>query len=237
MKKVKRLTPPSQPYHQYMDRGSLSDVLLHKGPIEERVLACVAVQVLRGLQALQELRIVHRDVKPGNILLNSEGDIKLADLGMCGELANSFSRLKSWVGTAAYMSPERISGADYSFNSDVWSLGVSLWESATGRYPFGSALPAGAELSPGEVASTGLTFWELLHHIVEGSEVGVALPGQELLSSFLGLALKRITSERPDAEAMLQHKWIRANSSSPSSLKLWVQQSVSSAPVAGTGLA
>ncbi|KAJ1632018.1 hypothetical protein T492DRAFT_905511, partial [Pavlovales sp. CCMP2436] len=53
MKKVKRLTPPSQPYHQYMDRGSLSDVLLHKGPIEERVLACVAVQVLRGLQALQ----------------------------------------------------------------------------------------------------------------------------------------------------------------------------------------
>lgn len=99
------------------------------------------------------LQVVHRDIKPSNVLVNSNGDIKLADFGMSGQLASTvgpspahhsvcaarlkrtslreqFSRLASWVGTAAYMSPERISGSEYSYESDIWSLGVSLWELA-----------------------------------------------------------------------------------------------------------
>lgn len=227
---------------EYMDRGSLHDVLRHTGPIDERLLACIATQVLRGLEALQALKIVHRDVKPGNVLLNSAGDIKLADLGMCGELANSFSRLRSWVGTAAYMSPERISGADYSFNSDVWSLGVSLWECATGRYPFGApqaaaAVAGGGERKEGgllpEEASAGLTFWELLHNIVEGDALDDPMPGQKQLSSFLAQALRRSPAERPDAKALLQHEWIAAHSAGPDVLQSWVKDIVSRLPVAG----
>lgn len=227
---------------ELMDRGSLHAMLHAAGPIEERLLACIAVQVLRGLDALQALKIVHRDVKPGNVLLNSAGEIKLADLGMCGELANSLARLRSWVGTAAYMSPERISGADYSFNSDVWSLGVSLWECATGRYPFGT--PPGPARAPAaadgprsgphpEEAGTSLTFWELLHHIVEGDAFDDPTPGRELLSDFLAQALRRDPAERPDARALLQHGWIRAHTGGPGTPRDWVRDAVARLPVAG----
>ena len=61
---------------------------------------------------------------------------------MSGQLASTFSRLASWVGTAAYMSPERISGSDYSYESDIWSLGLSLWELATGRFPYVDTMEA-----------------------------------------------------------------------------------------------
>jgi serine/threonine protein kinase len=230
---------------EYMDCGSLHDVLRRKGPIDERVLACIATQMLRGLEALQELKIVHRDVKPGNVLLNSAGEVKLADLGMCGELANSFSRLRSWVGTAAYMSPERISGTDYSFNSDVWSLGVSLWECATGRYPFGGmaqpahALAGGAGAAAGllpEEASTGMTFWELLHNIVEGDPLETPMPGRELLSAFLSRSLQRHPAGRPDARELLQDEWLRVSMASPANLKAWVQDVISDLPAAGVGM-
>lgn len=206
---------------EYMECGSLHDALRRRGAIDERVLKGIATQVLRGLHALQQLKIVHRDVKPANVLLNSVGDVKLADLGMCGELANSFSRLRSWVGTAAYMSPERISGADYSFNSDVWSLGISLWECATGRYPFGSA---------------DLTFWELLHDIVEGDALGDPLPNTPSLSVFLVQALRRDPSERPDASALLHHEWVRDRTPPPGTLQAWVKEVVGAAPSAGIDL-
>ena len=82
---------------------------------------------------------------------------------MSGQLASTFSRLASWVGTAAYMSPERISGSDYSYESDIWSLGLSLWELATGRFPYvdtmeaqqdSASRPSYAAPSSGEIVPT-----------------------------------------------------------------------------------
>lgn len=220
---------------EYMDRGSLHDVLRASGPIDdERMLARIATQVLRGLRALEELKIVHRDVKPGNVLLNSAGDIKLADLGMCGELANSISRLRSWVGTAAYMSPERISGADYTFNSDVWALGVSLWECAIGRYPFSSDGADGGLLPEENIA--GLTFWELLHHIVEGDSLDDPVPSRALFSAFLAQALRRNPAERTNASALLTHEWLRVSVSDGQHGDVvdWVRQTaISTLPTPG----
>ncbi len=79
--------------------------------------------------------MIHRDLKPSNILLNSAGDIKLCDFGDSVELINSHAQ--SVVGTMGYMAPERIQGHPYSFTSDVWSLGVTVMELATGHFPFG----------------------------------------------------------------------------------------------------
>ena len=76
-------------------------------------------------------------MKPSNILLNLHGQIKLCDFGVSGELINSIAN--TFVGTSTYMSPERIQGAQYSVKSDVWSLGISLWELAVGRAPYRSA--------------------------------------------------------------------------------------------------
>ncbi|NXE44145.1 MP2K2 kinase, partial [Ptilorrhoa leucosticta] len=92
------------------------------------------LQVLRGLAYLREKhQIMHRDVKPSNILVNSRGEIKLCDFGVSGQLIDSMAN--SFVGTRSYMSPERLQGTHYSVQSDIWSMGLSLVELSIGRYP------------------------------------------------------------------------------------------------------
>ncbi len=174
-----------------MDCGSLASVLARHGPLPEPGLARVTADVLGGLDHLHRvLKVLHRDIKPSNVLLNSRGEVKLADFGMSGQLASTFSRLASWVGTAAYMSPERISGAEYSYESDVWALGVTLWELSVGQYPYGARQPLDSNASTPTAMSApcstptadaaaaadgllpeeqrlGLSFWDLLHAIVE----------------------------------------------------------------------
>ena len=106
---------------EYMD-GSLLDVLRAQGgPLPEPVVSAIAWPVLHGLAYLhRERHVIHRDIKPSNVLVDGAGHIKIADFGVSGELSNTLSKCASWVGTMHYMSPERISGDSYSFDSDVW---------------------------------------------------------------------------------------------------------------------
>ncbi|KAF8625868.1 hypothetical protein AX15_005162 [Amanita polypyramis BW_CC] len=120
---------------EYMDKGSFDGIYKKIGAIDMDVVAKVALSVLQGLMYLYDVhRIIHRDIKPSNILCNSQGEIKLCDFGVSGELINSIAH--TFVGTSIYMSPERIQGAEYSVKSDVWSLGITLIELANGRFPF-----------------------------------------------------------------------------------------------------
>jgi len=120
---------------EYMDKGSLDAIYKKIGAIDIDVVAKVALAVLEGLTYLYDVhRIIHRDIKPSNILFNSQGQIKICDFGVSGELINSIA--DTFVGTSTYMSPERIQGAQYTVKSDVWSLGISLIELALGRFPF-----------------------------------------------------------------------------------------------------
>uniref|UniRef100_A0A8C3G5C2 Dual specificity mitogen-activated protein kinase kinase 2 n=1 Tax=Cyclopterus lumpus TaxID=8103 RepID=A0A8C3G5C2_CYCLU len=144
---------------EHMDGGSLDQVLKEARRIPEEILGKVSIAVLRGLAYLREKhQIMHRDVKPSNILVNSRGEIKLCDFGVSGQLIDSMAN--SFVGTRSYMSPERLQGTHYSVQSDVWSMGLSLVELAIGRYPipppdakelesiFGRAIMDGAEGEP-----------------------------------------------------------------------------------------
>lgn len=140
--------------------------------VPEPYLAELTHQMLLGLSFLHETaRICHRDVKPSNLLLSSSGQLKISDFGTSSQLSNSMSKCLSWVGTVTYMSPERIKGDCYSFNTDVWSLGLLVLECALGRYPYppqqqqvtGSDAPVAA-LPPQK-----LGFWELLEYIGECS--------------------------------------------------------------------
>ncbi|KAH9936399.1 kinase [Fomitopsis serialis] len=120
---------------EFMDKGSLDAIYKKIGAIDIDVVAKVALAVLEGLTYLYDVhRIIHRDIKPSNILFNSQGQIKICDFGVSGELINSIA--DTFVGTSTYMSPERIQGAQYTVKSDVWSLGISLIELALGRFPF-----------------------------------------------------------------------------------------------------
>lgn len=122
---------------EHMDCGSLDSILAKKGKLPLDVLGKIAYSVVEGLAYLYDVhRIIHRDVKPSNVLVNSTGKIKLCDFGVSGELINSIAN--TFVGTSTYMSPERIQGAAYSVKGDVWSLGLMLVELATGKFPFGS---------------------------------------------------------------------------------------------------
>lgn len=120
---------------EFADKGSLDGVYKKIGPVDGEVVGRVALCVLEGLTYLYDVhRIIHRDIKPCNILLFSTGKIKICDFGVSGELINSIA--DTFVGTSTYMSPERIQGAAYTVKSDVWSLGISLIELALGRFPF-----------------------------------------------------------------------------------------------------
>uniref|UniRef100_A0A8C5I0N6 mitogen-activated protein kinase kinase n=1 Tax=Gouania willdenowi TaxID=441366 RepID=A0A8C5I0N6_GOUWI len=107
---------------EFMDGGSL-DVYKR---IPEHVLGRIAVAVVKGLTYLWSLKILHRDVKPSNMLVNTRGQVKLCDFGVSTQLVNSIA--KTYVGTNAYMAPERISGEQYGIHADVWSVGISFME-------------------------------------------------------------------------------------------------------------
>ncbi|KAF7358277.1 STE/STE7/MEK1 protein kinase [Mycena venus] len=118
---------------EFMDKGSFDAIYKRIGPIDVKVVGKVAVAVLEGQRYLyDEHRIVHRDIRPSNILCNSQGDIKLCDFGLSTELINIAN---TFVGTPIYMSPERIQGAAHTIKSDIWSLGITLIELIVGQFP------------------------------------------------------------------------------------------------------
>jgi mitogen-activated protein kinase kinase len=130
---------------EFMDGGSI-DKIYHEG-IPENVLRKITLATTMGLKSLKdEHNIIHRDVKPTNILINTRGQIKICDFGVSGNLVASIA--KTNIGCQSYMAPERISsggiaqaganpgGGTYSVQSDIWSLGLTIIECALGRYPY-----------------------------------------------------------------------------------------------------
>ncbi len=100
----------------------------------------VAVDILSALHSADANGVVHRDVKPGNVLIGADGDVKVADFGIA-KTTDDVSHTIALFGTAAYVAPERLDGRPASRQSDLFSVGVVLYEAATGHRPFHAATP------------------------------------------------------------------------------------------------
>ncbi|CAD5122527.1 DgyrCDS10946 [Dimorphilus gyrociliatus] len=124
---------------EYMNGCSLD----RYGQIEESILGPVAVSIIEGISYLSGLKIMHRDVKPSNILVNTKGEIKLCDFGVSTQLVNSIAQ--TYIGSNGYMAPERINAQGYDIKSEVWSIGVSVFEMALGKFPYHLVFPVPKE--------------------------------------------------------------------------------------------
>ncbi|OWZ13565.1 NEK protein kinase [Phytophthora megakarya] len=132
---------------EYASGGDLGAFLQKQqentGNLSESAIMRIFIQIVLALQYLHEHRILHRDLKPKNILLDGDDIVKLTDFGVSKMLQSTFDCAKTVTGTPHYMAPELLEGSAYDYKSDVWSLGCVLYELATFSPPFdGCALGA-----------------------------------------------------------------------------------------------
>lgn len=166
----------------------------------EEFLGKVTVATVKALSYLKEKHgVIHRDVKPSNILLDERGGVKLCDFGISGRLVDSKAKTRS-AGCAAYMAPERIdppdpTKPDYDIRADVWSLGITLVELATGVFPYRDCK----------------TDFEVLSRVVQDDPP--SLPPDASFSkefrNFVSCCLTKNYKHRPKYHKLMEHPFIR----------------------------
>uniref|UniRef100_A0AAV1T8I6 non-specific serine/threonine protein kinase n=1 Tax=Peronospora matthiolae TaxID=2874970 RepID=A0AAV1T8I6_9STRA len=117
-------------------QGELYQVLKDEQSLSECEIRKIAIQLIRALHVLHLNNIIHRDMKPQNILIGSKQQIKLCDFGFARAITHDTSLMKSIKGTPLYMAPELLQEKPYNYTVDLWSLGVILYELAVGKPPF-----------------------------------------------------------------------------------------------------
>lgn len=121
--------------------GTLRELLAERGPMPPHAAAAVMGATLTGLSIAHRKGLVHRDIKPDNILINSDHRVKLADFGLVRAAAESTHSTDQIVGTVSYLSPEQVDGGRLTQASDVYSAGIVLFELLTGTVPFSGETP------------------------------------------------------------------------------------------------
>jgi serine/threonine-protein kinase len=127
---------------EYVDGETLKDVIRREGPLEITQAIAYAIEIARALGAAHERHIVHRDVKPQNVLVGAEGGAKITDFGIARTLTEEGLTMDGRVlGTTDYVSPEQALGQPVTGQSDLYSLGIVLYEMLTGEVPFRGESP------------------------------------------------------------------------------------------------
>ncbi|XP_050418732.1 dual specificity mitogen-activated protein kinase kinase 6 [Patella vulgata] len=169
--------------------------------IPEPVLKNIALSVVKALHYLHsELQVIHRDVKPSNILINRKGEVKICDFGISGHLIDSLVHTKD-AGCRPYMGPERINpenvSGGYDIRSDVWSLGITMIELATGVFPY----------------STWSTPFEQIRQVV--MDAPPKLPANEFspeFEDFVTQCLQKDYKMRPNYTQLMKHPFLVSKS-------------------------
>jgi len=175
---------------EYLDGRTLKQLINHDAPLEPVAAIDIGLQVLKAARFAHKRGIIHRDLKPHNVILDSEGRAKVTDFGIARAGASDMTETGSIMGTAQYLSPEQAQGHAVGATSDLYSIGVILWELLTGRVPF-----------EGDAAVT-----VALKHVTETppppSTLNPAVPPE--LDSVVMWALAKDPAHRPaDADALI----------------------------------
>jgi serine/threonine-protein kinase len=139
--------------------GSLADRIESQGPLPLADAVRVAARVASGVDALHGAGLVHRDLKPGNILLDADGEAYISDFGLAKDSqASNLTRPGQALGSLDYMAPEQIRGEDVTAFTDIYALGCVIWECLTGKPPFGGrpsmrVLFAHLQEEPGDITT------------------------------------------------------------------------------------
>ncbi|KAM6934541.1 mitogen-activated protein kinase kinase kinase 19 [Xenentodon cancila] len=190
-------------FMEYIPGGSIASIIHRFGPLPEQVLALYTHQILEGVAYLHLNRVIHRDLKGNNVMLMPNGVIKLIDFGCARRLSclnytacNSGELLKSVHGTPYWMAPEVISESGYGVKSDIWSVGCTVFEMATGKPPLAHMDKMAA-----------------LFYI--GAQRGVMPPLPEGFSEsakdFVKICLTSDQRRRPSADHLLKHSFFPKN--------------------------
>jgi len=128
---------------EYIEGNTLTSIIANKRTISMNDILFIGAQVSSGLQAAHSKGLVHRDIKPGNIMITPEGKVKVTDFGIVSlqNEESDITKTGSILGTASYISPEQAQGKPVSKESDLYSLGTVLYELITGRPPFDGDTP------------------------------------------------------------------------------------------------
>ena len=126
---------------EYLDGRSLKELIVGRGPAPIKISIDYARQILAAVGFAHKHGIVHRDIKPHNVLVGPEGRLKVTDFGIARSGASQMTEVGSIIGTAQYLSPEQARGAPVDQTSDLYSVGVVLYEMLTGQVPFTGDTP------------------------------------------------------------------------------------------------
>lgn len=203
---------------EYMDGGSVNQI--YEGGIPEKYLKYITKCVVQGLRQLkEEFHIIHRDVKPTNILCSTSGEVKLCDFGVSGNLVASIAVTN--IGCQSYMAPERINAGNpargpnnnvaYTVESDIWSLGLSLIEMATGEYPYAPE-------------SYGSIFSQLNAIVEDPAPMLDPTKYSPEACDFVARMLDKSPAKRPRYSQIAEHPWLQSDSCTKEEMGEFVKQ-------------
>lgn len=202
---------------EFCDAGSCLDIInACKKTFDEDQIAAICACMVQGLIYLHSHKILHRDLKAGNVLLTSEGTAKLADFGVSAKLAYTLQKKDTVVGSPYWMAPEVISvqkekAEGYDFKADIWSLGITAIELAEGKPPLF------------EIASLRVIFLIPVRDPPTLKEKG---KWSNDFHDFLAKCLQKNPSDRPTAKELLEHPFIKRGTKNRHVLKKMVDEAM-----------